>query len=221
MRTAASPDPQEMLAGVQFAEDHEAMPNFIEYHPQTGFLTVGAARPALEGMRTYLGFGAPFARGGGYDTADVASPITDYGELPAEFRNIDSQGKGVGPRMYNTWQGVIDRKVPGREVGAYLFIVDSSLLLDGRQTQGSTFERIKRHAGRMLRSSQTSPEDVVAAIHESYGAVDAVELEVPPMPILRLRSRGITQPDGITPSFMIVRNPAIKLHKIGTVPEAV
>ena len=123
--------------------------------------------------------------------------------------------------MYNTWQGVIDRRIPGRTVGAYLFVVDEKLLLDGREGQGSKIDRIKSHAGKMFRSVQTSPEKVVAAVHESYGVVDAVELEVPPRPLLRLKLRGIAQPDGITPKFMLIRNPGIELHKVGTVPEAV
>lgn len=221
MRTAVNPNPSDILEGVQFSEGHELAPNFVEYDVRTGFLTFGTAHAAIEGMRTYLGFGAPFARGGGYDTADVVSPITDYGELPAEFQNIDHQGKGVGPRMYNTWQGVIDRRIPGRTVGAYLFVVDENLLLDGREGQGSKIDRIKSHAGKLFRSAQTSPEKVVEAVHESYGEVDAVELEVPPRPLLRLKFRGIAQPGGITPNFMLIRSSEIKLHKVGIVPEAV
>lgn len=213
-------NPQELIKNVEFYPTFD--PENLRYNEDLGFLEVSADRIAVDGLRL-LGFATPLSKmSGELDTrSDIVQPLTDFNNLPAAYRTIDRQGKGVGPRLYNIREAFGGSQEKLDSIGVYTFDVDRSNLLDGRVTQGSKVARIARHAGRIIRSKLSDLETVVEDIHQSYnqalstGELDAVELEMPPLPELRQAARGVETPAGVTPSFIIIRNPDILLHKVG------
>ncbi|HWT55406.1 MAG TPA: hypothetical protein VN031_00035 [Candidatus Microsaccharimonas sp.] len=212
-------NPQELVSAVDFRTDFD--PNVLQYNEGLGFLQVNPVETALGGLRL-LGFATPLGEGpGDMDMSDVVHPLTRFADLLAAQRTIDEQGKGVGPRMHNVREAFGGAKVRPVTIGVYTFDINPSNLLDGRTTQGGKVARIGRHAGRILRSKLSGLESVVADIHDSYdqalntGELDAVELEVPPHPRMRQTKHGVETPAGITPAFIIIRNPNILLHKVG------
>lgn len=187
----------------------------LRFNEDLGFLEVNEADIATSGIRV-VGFSIPVSRSGGIDMSNVVSPITTLEGLPPANRIIDSQGKGVGPRLYNTWQALGGSRLRPDTIGVYSVGLDPSKLLDLRASQGNRVQQVVRHAGRILRSKLTSVEKVVDGIHRSYGDVDAVELFMPPHPEIRQLQHGVSNP--IKPQFIIIRNPYINMHRIGTAP---
>lgn len=205
-------NPRELVEAVNFKSDFEVAS--LTYNQKLGFLQITDEKVAIDSLRL-LGFGTPVSRDGGFDASDTVRPLTEFRELPEANQNIDQQGKGVGPRMYNVHEAFAGAKSKPDTIGVYAFDINPSRLLDGRATQGNKIARIGRHAGRILRSKISGVEEVVAGIHESYGNVDAVELEMPPLPELRQVKHGVKNPENITPQFIIIRNRDILLHKVG------
>jgi len=189
-------------------------PDALNFNTELGFLEVSEADVAVDSLRL-LGFGVPVARQGGVDNAAVVRPLTEFRDLPRPEQTIDRQGKGVGPRLYNVREALAGAWTKPAAVGVYTFDIAPARLLDGRQTQGGKMARIARHAGRVVRSQLLGVEAVVAGIHAGYGDVDAVELEMPPLPQARQAAHGVKTPTGVTPQFILVRNPAIALRKVG------
>jgi hypothetical protein len=203
----------ELTREVNFESDFD--PRSLSFNDDLGFLAVAEADIAMGSLRL-IGFAAPLSARGGTSTDKQVTPITDFNTLPKQNRTIAEQGKGVGPRLYNVRQAFGGAKSRPESIGVYSFDLDVSRILDAKVTQGSAVQRLARHAGRILRSQLSSTEQVVQSIHASYGTVDAVQLEVPPLPKLRQASHGVENPHGIVPQFMIIRNPAITLHRVGS-----
>ena len=215
----------EILAGVTvgFAPDE------VEYNTELGFIQINELETAVNGVRL-LGFGLPIAREGGLNHRRVVRPITEFSHLPEENRKVAQQGKGVGARMYNVYQALAGSwAVPG-EVGAYTFDIDPSRLLDARTSQGNRATRIARHFGRILYAHGKwvglGLEKLTDRIHEDYeemareqglSGVDAVELEMPPLPELRQAGHRVRNPEGVRPQFIVIRNPDITLRRVGNV----
>jgi len=207
--------PDQLTKEVEF--DSSFDPSSLQYDEQLGFMHVYDASVAINGLRL-LGFGVPIARTGGFDTADVVRPLTRFEELPKLHQTIDEQGKGVGPRMYNIREALAGAKSRPSTVGVYTFDLHPDKLLDLRAMQGAKITRIARHGFRMIHAAITDTETVVDGIHKSYGDADAVLLEMPPLPELRQVRHHVSNPVGITPEFVVVRNPNISLHKVGETP---
>jgi hypothetical protein len=203
-------EPRELVEHVEFESGFDA--RILRYNQQLGFLQVDERELSIDGIRL-VGFSTPISREGGIDTNDVVTPLTEFADLPDENRVIDQQGKGVGPRVFNTRATFGGTKTRPDFIGVYSFDLDTAKLLDGRLAQGGKVRRIARHAGRMIQSKVTSLESVVSKIHESYGNADAVELEVPPHPALRQALHGVENPSSITPQFILIRNPHILLNR--------
>jgi hypothetical protein len=210
---------QELVRAVDFKPNFD--PDMLQYNEDLGFLEVRPDAVAIDGLRL-LGFATPLGEGrGGMDESDIVRPLTRFSDLPSAYRTIDLQGKGVGPRMYNVREAFGGAKEKPNSIGVYTFDINPANLLDGRKTQGGKVARIGRHAGRILRSKLSGLEAVVADIHDSYdyalntGKLEAVELEMPPLPELRQAKHGVETPAGVTPSFIIVRDSNVSLHKVG------
>jgi len=204
--------PETLIADVNFTAEFN--PNALRFNSELGFLEVDEAGVAVDSLRL-LGFGVPIARQGGFDRSDVVRPLTEFRDLPPAEQSIDHQGKGVGPRLYNVRAALAGAWSKPDAIGVYTFDISPARLLDGRQAQGGKIARLARHAGRIARSKLVGVEAVVAGIHDSYGDADAVELEMPPLPQARQAVHGVKTPTGVTPQFIIVRNPAITLRKVG------
>jgi hypothetical protein len=203
----------ELTREVNFEADFD--PRSLSFNDELGFMEVPEANIAMGSLRL-IGFAVPLSIRGGMSTDKLVTPITDFNTLPKVNQTIDEQGKGVGPRLYNVRQAFGGAKNKPDSIGVYSFDLDIKRLLNAKVTQGSTVQRLARHAGRMLRAQLNSTEDVVQGIHASYGTADAVQLEMPPLPKLRQANHGIANPEGIVPQFMIIRNPAITLHRVGS-----
>jgi hypothetical protein len=212
-----------ILGGVELG----LAPDQISYNPSLGFIQVNEFDTAVNGIRL-LGFGLPIARQGGVNRNRVVRPITEFSHLPGENRTVAQQGKGVGARMYNVYQALAGGwKLPVR-IGAFTFDIDPNRLLDARTTQGNRLARIGRHASRIAfaKVPGLGLERLTDRIHQDYEAmareqglsgVDGVELEMPPLPELRQAGHGVHNPEGIKPQFIIIRNPDITLHHVGSV----
>lgn len=209
----ASIDPHELIADVEFAPGFDT--DSLSYNPELSFLEVAEAETAINGLRL-VGFGLPLSRFGGIHMGTGIRPITEFRELPHENRTVTQQGKGVGARMYNVPQALAGSWTVPDKVGVYTFDIDPSRLLDARAAQGSRVTRLVRHAGRITRAKLFGLDKLVESIHASYGDVDAVELEMPPLPELRQLGHGVHNPAGIKPQFIIIRNPNIILHRVGS-----
>jgi hypothetical protein len=206
-------DPRELTADVHFEPDFD--PDSLQWNEQLGFLQISESVLAARSLRL-AGFGAPISRDGGFDTAKLVHPLVDFAELPEEACTIDAQGKGVGPRMYNTPQAAHGLANLPEVFGAYVFEVDRGDLLDKRATEGGRLTRIARHASRMIRSVG-NVEGVVAGVHRQYGEAGAVLFTQPPRADLRQRTeRHAENPADVPAEFIIVRSAAITLRRIGT-----
>lgn len=189
-----------------------------DYNDHLGYVSL-QPEPAGENVRL-LGFGALRSPNGGFDLSDEAISIVDFSQLHSSAQSIDLQGKGVGPRLYNTpWAAAGLTDAPSRQ-GAYLVDIDLAKVFDTRNTQGNKFQRIRRHAGRIVRSKLEGEERVVSEIHESFGDAEAVLYTQPPRAELREqhrshRSRNGSNSADIASEFILIRSITVPIHKIG------
>lgn len=203
----------ELVSKVNFDSTFDK--HHLRFNEELGFLEISEAEVAAAGIRL-VGFSLPLSREGGINNADIVRPLTHLWQLPLENRTIDEQGKGVGPRLYNSLQALGGSRVRPDNVGLYTVNIYPDRILDLRANQGNRLKQIARHAGRVARSKLTSIEEVVNDIHASYGDADAVELTMPPHPELRQLQHGVKNP--VKPQFIIIRNPNILMQRVGTAP---
>lgn len=186
----------------------------LGYAPGIGYLALEEA-----GEQFALGFYAP--TNPYHVPPDQLEPATTLGEVPLEYRVIKRQGKGVGPRLYNTPEGVMSAHEEPHGVGAYLFNVGAATILDARKpsdhAKWGKAMRVASHAGRIVEAKlrPNGLQKVTDRIHKSYKHVDLVLMNQPPNPARRQRARGYLDPPNCLPSFMIVRNPDLNILKVG------
>lgn len=200
--------------------DTEFNTDNLQFNEEMGFIQLNPDYLAIDGLRL-LGFGAPLSRDGGFDAANTVTPIVNFDDLAAEDRTIDINGKGVGPRMYNTPQAAHGLAELPPSFGAYTFDIqtDPHHLRDMREVVGNKLTQVARHGGRIVRGlTESGRRKIVSGIHEEYGSADAVLLPQPPRADIRQRvERHSENPDGMPAEFIIVRNAAITLRRVGTV----
>lgn len=216
-------EPQEVLKEVIF---YQGFPlGSVEFNNEHGFFVVEEAGVAADAIR-FLAFGSPLAHRGGIDMAAEVSPVVNLADLHEEHRTIGLQGKGVGPRMYNTPQAALGyTPVEAPEgtyiFGAYTFDLDPERILDMRPSEGNALSRIVRHARRIVRQKRRGLAAVVDEIHASYeerGEHDAVSMTQPPNAKRRqVMERHYPDLEGYPAQFMIIRNAAITLRNVGLV----
>lgn len=200
-----------MFPSVEFTDaDITASPSFV-LDNNLGFVRSTDAEPT-----SFVGFGAPYSSVGGMDNDELITPITGLRQLHPGDQTVDKQGKGVGPRMYNTPEAALGTSDIPDVIGAYIFALNLARILDMRRRQGGTPIRILRHASRMVKSRVGSLDGLVDSIHRSFGDAEAVLYSQPPRAALRQECERRSQsPPGMPAEFMIVRHGL--LRKIGTV----
>jgi len=203
-------NPEQVIRGVQFNTSFDI--SNIDIDNQLGFLTV--ASPTDSSRRNLLGFGSAFDRNGGFVEGDITDPILDLDDLPLQYRNIDLQGKGVGPRMYNSPQAALGFTQLPRTIGAYVFTIDPDKIKDLRTVEGPKAQRIGRHALRIVRTKLQGLDGVVDAIHAGYGNSEAVLMTQPPRAVLRQKEFDEPKP-GIPEELIIIRS-ALTLKRVGS-----
>lgn len=203
----------EVAQDVTFDEQH-IDPHKLGYAPGIGFLAI-----EKDDMQFALGFYAP--PNPYHEPPDKVESITTLDKLPPDQRVVERQGKGVGPRLYNTPEGVMSAHEEPYKVGAYLFNVGEAVILDARKpgdyTKWGKMLRIASHAGRVIEAALKPHglKKITDRVHESYGQADLVLMNQPPNPARRQHARGYLDRPNCSPSFMIVRNPDLHITKVG------
>jgi hypothetical protein len=200
-------------------------PADLQYAPCIGHLALGNEKDGIEA----LGFHAPKLQDGGI-LPEAIFPITALDELPSEDQTIDLQGKGVGPRLYNTWQAVMGLRKPPELVGVYIFPVRrpdgreplqiGSLRQESDHTLAGKGIRAARHLLRRTEAQLTPGglERVTDRIHRSYEPHDMVTMNQPPQPEQRQRHRGFRDDHiGIAAGFTLLRNNTLPMRLVGQI----
>ena len=215
MNTYNNREAQRYLLHTVHGELRDYLPK-VHVHSSLGFLTLQQDVDAIPGHVNIVGFGTPLTWC--HDTASQeVQPTTQLEGVPENLRTIDLQGKGVGPRLYNSPEAYMGLKHPAETIGVFSSTLERKRILDLRQKSGGALTRIATHASRMVRSARTSLEEVVDEIHSYYGDAQAVLMTQPPQPALRQMIRGHRPPSFLGSEFMIIRDPAVRLKQIGTV----
>jgi len=203
-------NPEQVIRGVQFDASFDI--SSIAIDNQLGFLTVTS--PTDSSRLNLLGFGSAFDRDGGFVEGDITDPILNLHDLPPQYQTIDLQGKGVGPRMYNSPQAALGYTELPRTIGAYVFTIDPNKTKDLRTEEGSKARRIGRHGLRIVRTKIQGLDDVVDSVHEGYGDNEAVLMTQPPRAVLRQKEFDEPKP-GIPEELIIIRS-ALTLKRVGS-----
>ncbi len=198
---------ESILHGAEFTGGFD--PRGFAPIPEIGFL----ARQEQEGVLAILGFGANLVMCH-RSTADTVVPVVDFAELPRHLQTIEAQGKGVGPRLYNSKEGPASLRRLPEEVGIYTLTIARDTLFDAIPSQGTPRQRLAEQFRKLVSARVRGAGRVVDNVHEQYGDASVVLLETPPQALGRLKLRGL-YPDGFNSRFLIVRKPHIMLHKIG------
>lgn len=205
---------------VTFKADVDPSIGGCTWIPATNFLTA-PGDPQKDRRITLVGFAVfwkPYSLLG--QDGDRLTPVVDFELVPEQHRNVNEMGKGVGPRFYNTPEGVATMRSykPTYPLGAFLLRLPPEHLLDWRTHQpssrvGKVLEQTGKHIVAKLFSS---PRSVVAKVHREYGDAAAVVLDTPPQPLTRLAVHGLELPPGLTSSFIIVRDPRrVDISQVG------
>jgi len=198
-----------ILDGANFT-DPNFDPEAFQLDATIGFLT----RTQEPGKLTLLGFGANFVLGYG-STSETVVPVVDFGQLPDHLKTVEAQGKGVGPRLYNTKEGPASLKLKPKQVGIYTLTIARDELFDARPSQGSTWQRVAQQLQKIVAGRLRGAETIVRKQHDKYGDAGVVLLETPPQALGRLKLRGLSLGDENTSNFVIIRDPRIILRNVG------
>lgn len=206
----------QILENVDFRNEYDL--SKFKQHEALGFISLTGGAHREDGTDTVIGFGNPFSRDGGFDESDRVTPIVNLHEVPEEFATVSLQGKGVGPRMYPTPQAAAGYTPRPDVLGVFSFDIHSEDLLDLRGKEGNSAGRILEHAWKIRRSQEDEQglQEVVDAVHASYGAAQVVIRTEPPRAMLRrVVERRQLSPRGWPKQFAIIRSEDIPLERIG------
>ncbi|MBC7581360.1 hypothetical protein H7097_00640 [Aeromicrobium sp.] len=90
------------------------------------------SQPSTADAVHVVGFAMPFALNGEFDShSHTVTPITNLVEVPKQFQTIDIQGKGVGPRLFNTLPAACSMKWHPAIIGVYAVQLQAESLPDG------------------------------------------------------------------------------------------
>ena len=185
-----------------------------ELNEELGFFTDSTV--ANGGLVRVLGFGVPLSREGGFDPHDTPETLVHIVDLAPQDQTIDINGKGVGPRLYNTPAAAHGLKKLPKEFGAYTCDIKVNDLLDGRAEQGGRLAQIWRQAVLIGASKIYGTADAVERVHQKYKMHGAVLLGQPPHAALRQAERHAESPADMPAEFIILRDAAYKLQRVGT-----
>jgi len=149
----------------------------------------------------------------------VIVPRTTYERLTDDERSIDKQGRGIGPRLYNTPWGITRLAEHSGVVGMYSVELDTARIRDMRKPSDfhitGKLGRIIRHAGLILQSKAMSLRSTLEDVNGNLGEdTQAVIYNQPPRAVMReMPEKG----QGIVSEFMVIRDATLRLHKHGEV----
>lgn len=151
---------------------------------------------------------------------EVIVPRTTYESLTDEERSIDKQGKGIGPRLYNTPWGISGLAEHSGVVGMYSVELDTERILDMRKSSDfhliGKVGRIARHAGLTIQSKAMSLRSTLEDVNDNLGEdTHAVLYNQPPR--AAMREKQPRESRGIVSEFMVIRGAALRLQKHGEV----
>lgn len=151
---------------------------------------------------------------------EVIVPRTTYESLTEEERNINVQGKGIGPRLYNTPWGATGLPEHTGLVGVYSIELEKERMRDMRKSSDfritGKLGRIMQHAGLIMQSKVMSLRSTLEDVNGNLGEdTQAVIYNQPPRAALREMRPQSSQ--GIVSEFMVIRDATLRLHKHGEV----
>lgn len=151
---------------------------------------------------------------------EIIVPRTTFESLTGDERSIAQQGKGTGPRLYNTPWGITGLAEHSGIAGMYAVELDRGRIRDMRKPSDfrvtGKLARIAHHAGLIMQSKATSLRTTLEGVNNHLGEnTDAVLYNRPPRAAIREKQPQAGR--GIVSEFMVIRNATLRLHKQGEV----
>lgn len=203
----------------------------LTYDHDLGFLTLREAEnlPSDQFGTHIVGFGKTLPtdvptryQQGRWRQTGLVTPVVDFAMLSPQDQTIDKQGKGVGPRLYNTPLGLRGTAEDPKHITAYSFWLSRDVILDLTSPSDTTIvgkaRRIATHGQRIVRSRFQGVDAIVADIHAQQTAMqphEALLYSQPPRAAVRARMRGVAS-SPVPDRFMIIRSAGVKLRPEGT-----
>lgn len=194
-------------------------PQLLEWNDDLGFLCQGGAK--TDESIVLVGFcnGQPSPPEKRL-LPDVIAPRTTYESLTDDERNIDLQGKGIGPRLYNTPWGVTGLPEHTGLIGMYSVELERERIRDMRKDSDfritGKLARIARHAGLILQSKAMSLRSTLEDVNGNLGEDTQAAMYNQP-PRARMREQRPPEGGGIVSEFMVIRDASLRLQKRGEV----
>lgn len=147
---------------------------------------------------------------------------TRFEELSIQERKIDLQGKGIGPRLYNTPRGVTGLQDYTAQAGLYIFEVGKKTLHNMCTPEDNTFtgkaQRVGTHLSRMITTRVLGLEHTIDRVHATFAkGTQAVLYNQPPRAEMRQKESVDPVLNAIQQRFMVVRSSGIFLKRAGVV----
>ncbi len=212
-------DVKELLQGVDFERDFD--PSGITWHDTFGFMHDPAHAP--HGRVHVVGFAVPYRPGGEtpvFNDDQEVQPVTRFADLPGSLQNVKHVSKGVGTRFYTdkeTAQSGSDVDLAEGLIGLYSLEIYAVQIRDWRNKQGGPARQIARHLLQRGAGIALGPNFVASRAHARYGLAGAVLLNVPVQGKRDMKHDNLRAPDGVEPAFMVLRQPNLRLTRIGRV----
>lgn len=201
----------------QFSD--ELYPHLLEWDSDLGFMRQSGSE--RDGSFVVVGFcnGQPTPPEKRL-LPEVIVPRTTYESLTDEERNISIQGKGIGPRLYNTPWGITGLPEHSGMAGMYSVELDEERLRDMRRPSdfhaGGKLARIARQAGLILQSKTMGLRSTLEDVNDNLGEdTHAVLYNQPPH--AALREKRPPEAKGIVSEFIVIRSATLRLQKHGEV----
>jgi hypothetical protein len=205
---------EEILAGVQLADRYQYVLEDASVHRKLGFLTMQAPFTSPR-QEILVGFGVPGWQVGTDELPVSTLSVTEFDDLPEAQRTLEHVHRGVGVRLYNTWQGATVEREGFRRIGAYIVGVAPKNIHNGvpMSATGQRFDRIMQRGVVGLSGTKT----LARSVHFWQQNVDVgIHSQTP---ILTEEQRRHRQPplSDIDERLAVVRNPQIVITKVGEV----
>lgn len=208
-----------ILEGVNLSPELEASRDAIRYDTGLGFLTTDVSPTERElGQKTLLGFGVSGWQKGIDEVEESFRGITTISDLAPDVLTIGRQGKGIGPRLYNTPQALSATAEQPSTVGMYAFNINPQLILDKRRATDKTpvgkMRRVMEHGWLKLAGGLLGETRAIYTADQRLGEAEAVLYsQTPHGERQQIKSQ---QPSStVSEELMIVRRPNTVFTKIG------
>lgn len=171
---------EEILAGVDVRPNYHDLVERSCYDGELGFLAADFRTTLVQGVgrATLLGFGVKGWQDGRDSLEEPVRPRTLLYEITPRLRTAARQGKGVGPRFYNTPQALRGTAEDPEIIGLYKFDLNFDRIKDmSHPWDGSLLGSVRhtvRYAQQCAEEVTRGIDAVVNRVHAQQGSVDAV-----------------------------------------------